>query len=159
MELSKEVLLFLKKQKVVAVTTFDSQARIHCAVKGIVGLEPEGKVFVVDLYKGRTYKNLVKNSVVSITAVNEKKFEGFTLQGTAQIVLRKNISHHLVESWENKIIERISERIVSSIQSGKKTKANFEAELPLHPKYLIEIDVENVINLTPPRRRTKKLDR
>ena len=83
-----------------------------------------------------------------ITAIDEKHFKGYTLQGKAKIVPRKEIESHIVDKWEDKIIRRISKRMIESIQSGSKTREHHEAKLPKHPKYLIEIDVEKIVNLS-----------
>lgn len=156
MKISDDAVHFLKNQSTVIVSTLTEKGEIHCSAKGIVGVVAEGKVFVIDLYRNRTYRNIKANPTVSITAINEHKFIGYTLQGKAKIVARKDIEEHIVKAWENKIIERISSRIIRSVQSGVKSQSHFEAELPHKPKYLIEIDVENIIDLSPPRRKKKK---
>lgn len=150
MELPDHVLHFLRKQGVVIISTLDDKGHIHCSAKGIVGIEKEGKVFVIDLYLHKTFNNLKKNNTVSITAVDEDRFVGYSLQGKAKIVLREDMKEHIVSKWEERILKRITERITKSVQSGEKSKAHFEAKLPRHPKYLIEIDVENIIDLSPP---------
>ncbi len=150
MKLKREIVRLFEKQGFVIVSTIDDKGRIHCSAKGIVGIDEGGKVFVIDLYKYRTYKNLKKNSTVSITAVDENNFAGFTLQGDAKIVPREEIEEHIVQEWEKRIVRRISTRIIKSVQSDAKTRSHFEAELPTHPKYLIEIDVKNIIDLSPP---------
>lgn len=149
-ELSDEIIKLFSKQGAIVISTIDAHKRIHCSVKGLIGIEREGKVFVIDLYTGTTYRNLLKNSTVSLTVVDEERFMGFTLQGKAKIVSREEIKEHLVKEWEKRIIQRVSKRMIASIQRGHKTKKHFEADLPKHPQHLIEIDVENVIDLSPP---------
>ena len=150
MELSDEVIRLFSKQGAIIISTIDAHKRIHCSVKGLVGIEKEGKVFVIDLYTGATYRNLLKNSTVSLTVVDEERFIGFTLQGNAKIVSREEIKEHLVQEWENRIVQRVSKRVISSIQRGITTKKHFEVHLPKHPQHLIEIDVEHIIDLRPP---------
>jgi len=150
MELPQKAVDCLEKQGIVIVSTLDEKGNIHCAVKGIVGIEKEGKVFVVDLFLNRTFRNLKRDSRVSITAVDERRFIGYTLQGKAKIVLSKDMKSHIVPEWENRIIQRITQRVVKNVQTGVKSKSPFEAGLPHSPKYLIEIDVEKIIDLSPP---------
>jgi len=150
MRLSKDIIQFLETQGCVIVSTLDGRGRIHCSAKGIVGLEEDGRVFVVDVYMNKTFQNLKNDSRVSITAVDELKFMGYTLQGRAKIVLREDMKDYVVVKWEERIIKRITERTLKGLQSGIKSKTHFEAKLPPHPKYLIEIDVENIIDLAPP---------
>ncbi|MBF0478430.1 MAG: pyridoxamine 5'-phosphate oxidase family protein [Candidatus Omnitrophica bacterium] len=149
MVLSDEVIRFLSKQGVVIVSTIDEHGRIHCSAKGIVGVVPEGVVFVIDLYLHKTFQNLENNSTVSITVLDEKNFKGYTLQGKATVVRREDIAEHIIEEWERRIIDRISRRVISGVQAESQKFKHTEASLPAHPKYLIEIDVENVIDLSP----------
>ncbi|OGX46996.1 MAG: hypothetical protein A2306_02330 [Omnitrophica WOR_2 bacterium RIFOXYB2_FULL_38_16] len=148
MELTDKTIKLLEKQGFVIVSTLTEGGAIHSVAKGIVGIEKEGKVFVIDLFKNNTYNNLKRNSNVSITAIDDQSYDGYTLQGKAKIVPREDIQDHIVAKWEDKIIERISNRMISSIQKGKRSNEHHEAKLPKHPKYLIEIDVEEVIDLT-----------
>ncbi len=150
MELPNNVIHFFEKQRVVIVSTVDYKGRIHCAAKGIIGLEKSGQVFVIDLYHHNTFKNLSNNATVTITSVDENHFAGFSLQGKAKIVPREEIKGHIIEEWESRIVERISKRIMKSVQKGSTAKNHFESNLPLHPKYLIEVDVDHIINLAPP---------
>ncbi|OGW79841.1 MAG: hypothetical protein A3G33_03030 [Omnitrophica bacterium RIFCSPLOWO2_12_FULL_44_17] len=152
--ISEKAMHFLEKQGVVVVSTLDEFGKIHCSVKGIVGLEKEGKVFVIDLYHHRTFQNLQKNPTVSITAIDEHAFAGYTLQGKAKIVPREEIQGHIIEKWEKRIVRRISNRLIKSLQAGVLTERHHEAHLPTVPKYLIEVDVEKVIDLTPPVRKS-----
>jgi len=152
MQLPDHVIHFLEGQGFVIVSTLDPQGRIHCSAKGIVGIEKEGKVLVIDVYRNNTFKNLKNDLRVSITSVDEDKFMGFTLQGTARIVPREDMEDHIVARWEDRVIKRISKRIAMGIKAGARSKNMFEAELPRHPKYLIEINVENIIDLSPPQK-------
>jgi len=146
--LSKEVIYVFEKQGFVIVSTLDSNGGIHCAAKGIVGMEEEGKVYVIDLYKNKTFNNLKKNPTVSITAVDEETFTGYTLKGKAKIVDRKEIKSHIIESWENKVVQRVSKRVIGDIKKETKSLHHPEAIFP-PPEYLIEVDVESVVDLTP----------
>ena len=149
-KIPNNIVKFLEKQGFVIVSSIDENGSIHCSAKGVVCVEPNGKIFVIDLYKNKTFKNLSKNHITSITAVDEKEFLGFTLQGTAKIVNNKDIKDTIVLKWENKIFNRISKRIKDSVQMQSKSIKHFEAYLPKKPSYLIEIDVKNIVNLSPP---------
>ncbi len=150
MELPDKVVSFLKKQSFVIVSTIDPDGRIHCSAKGIVGVHKEGRVFVIDLYHNKTYNNLKNDPRVSITQVDEHSFTGYTLSGQAKIVLKDDIHDDHIKEWEKRVLKRISERLIKSVRSGKVSSAHYEAQLPEEPKYLIEINVENIIDLSPP---------
>ncbi|MBF0522806.1 MAG: pyridoxamine 5'-phosphate oxidase family protein [Candidatus Omnitrophica bacterium] len=158
-ELPEEVLKFFTKQGAVIISTIDAKRRIHCSVKGLVRIEKQGKAFVVDLYSGKTYRNLLKNSKVSITAVDEERFIGYTLQGRAKIVPKSDISEKIIQDWESRIAQRISKRIVNSIHRGHTAKRHFEVHLPNTPRHLIEVEVESVIDLSPPHTNGSKPDK
>ncbi len=139
---------FLEKRGFVIVSTIDSRGRIHCAAKGIVRMDKKGKVYLLDLYKGQTFKNLCGNPAISITAIDERHFAGYTLQGKAAIV-RQDIVEDDLAQWEDKIIGRISARVIDSVQREIKSSAHPEARLP-QPKYLIVMEVVQIVDLKPP---------
>lgn len=146
--LSKEIIYVFEKQGFVVVSTLGLKGDIHCAAKGIVGIESEGKVYIIDLYKRETFNNLKNNSTVSITAIDEETFTGYTLKGKAKIVDRQEIKEHVIESWENKVVQRVSKRVIGNIKKDRKSPHHPEAIFP-QPQYLIEVDVESVVDLTP----------
>jgi uncharacterized pyridoxamine 5'-phosphate oxidase family protein len=148
MELPDDIINFLEKQGFVIVSTFDIGGRIHCSAKGIVGIEKLGKIYLIDLYKAQTYSNLQRNPAISITAVDEHLFMGYTLKGKAKIVAREKIQDHIIKKWEERVIQRISKRLIRNLKGDKRSLHHPEARFG-HPKYLIEIDVDEAIDLTP----------
>ncbi|MBF0533305.1 MAG: pyridoxamine 5'-phosphate oxidase family protein [Candidatus Omnitrophica bacterium] len=152
MKIPSDVVHFFNQQAFVIVATLDENKHIHCSAKGIVDIESNGVVRLVDLYMNRTYRNITRQPTISLTAVDEHRFQGYTLQGTAKIVPVDKIPASLAESWETRIIGRISKRVIKSVQTGMKSKYHYEMDLPRHPKYLIEIAVVNIIDLSPARK-------
>ena len=147
-ELSSEIIYFFEKQGVAIISTLDSRGKIHCAAKGIVGIEKKGKIYLIDLYNAYTFSNLQRNPTISITAVNEHLFMGYTLKGKAKIVAREKIKGHIMEKWEKRVIQRISRRLIRNVKADNKTFHHPEARFP-RPQYLIEMDVEDIVDLTP----------
>jgi uncharacterized pyridoxamine 5'-phosphate oxidase family protein len=156
MNINKEVLQFFEKQDSVIVSTLDGDGRIHCSVKGIVGTKEEDKIFLIDLYLRETFRNLKINPTISITALDEHIFKGYTIQGEAEIIPRDKIHEVIFEDWEKRVVDRISKRIAKSVGAGLKSKAHHEAHLPLHPQYLIKVAIKNIINLEPPQKQAIK---
>lgn len=148
-KLDKDLVNFLGEQGVVIVSSLNENGSIHCSAKGVVGVEEDGKVFIMDLYKKDTYKNLKENSTVTITAVDEHNFIGWSLQGKAKIVLREEISEHIHNKWAERIVKRITARLIKNVQREHAAGDHFEARLPEQPQYLIEIDVTEVVDLKP----------
>lgn len=147
-ELSTDIIQLFEKQGFGIISTLDKAGRIHCSVKGIVGIEKDGKVYVMDLYKETTFKNIQRNPIVSITAVDDNEFIGFTLKGKAKIVEREKIEDRIIKEWEDQVIQRISKRVIKNIRRARKHLSVPEALFPL-PQYLIEVDVEDIVDLTP----------
>ena len=89
--LTDEIIRFFQKQQFTIVSTVGRNRIPHNACKGIVEINRNGKIYILDLYKGRTYTNLRQNPYISITAVDEHKFKGWCLKGKADIIAGKKI--------------------------------------------------------------------
>jgi general stress protein 26 len=147
-ELAREVLHFFQKQNFVIVTTIDDNGIPHSSCKGIVSIDPEGKLYLLDVYTGSTQKNLRKRPEINITAVDEHRFAGFCMKGRAYIVKEQELNEDILKLWKDKIAGRVSHRIIKKIHGEKGHPAHPEILLP-HPKYLISMEVEEIIDLTP----------
>ncbi|MDD5195237.1 MAG: pyridoxamine 5'-phosphate oxidase family protein [Candidatus Omnitrophica bacterium] len=147
-KLSDDIRHFLEKQGFVIVSTLDEQGTIHCSAKGIIGIEAEGRIYLIDLYRSRTFHNLTGSPTVSITAVDEHHFVGYTLKGKAEIVEREKIKRHIIKKWEERVIQRISKRLIQSVKTDKKSSAHPESRFP-QPQYLIVVNVEEIVDLAP----------
>lgn len=149
MKIPESIVYFFRKQGFVIVNSLDEEGSIHTAAKGIVGIEENGQVFLLDLYLGDTFKNIKRNPTISITAVDEHAFEGYTLKGKANLVSEKDLKKHIIAAWKDGIAKRLTNRIIKTVSSGKRATSHHpEAKMPA-PKYLIEVDVENIVDLTP----------
>lgn len=150
MEFSEKLVSFLKSRKVVLVMTMGEGGTIHSAVKGVLEVNPkEGTILLVDLYSGVTLRNIRNNPAVNIAAIDEQRFEGYALQGVASIIPQDKIHETFIHKWQDHITKRISDRIVASVRSGKKSKRIFEAHLAMKPQYMIEIKADTVLDLAP----------
>lgn len=155
MRLADEVRDFLGRQNFVVVSSIDKKGRIHNSCKGIVRIEAGGRIYLLDLYLRRTYRNLLADPRVSVTAFDEHSFSGYCLQGRARILSRDEAGPEIVREWEEKINSRISQRLVRNLRGEKGPPGHPEARLP-RPEYIIAMDVEEVIDLTPEHVKEKK---
>jgi hypothetical protein len=130
------------------VSTIDKDGSPHNACKGIVEITEDGRIYLLDLYMGRTYENLIKNPKISVTAVDEHKFIGYSLKGRAGIIKKDKISRQLMRLWENKITSRITHRVMKNLRGEKGHSRHPEALLP-KPEYMILVNVEKIIDLIP----------
>ncbi len=147
-KLTLKIIHLFHGQGFVIVSTLDADGKIHCSAKGIAGIKKKGEIYLIDLYQGKTFDNLKRNPVVSITAIDESKFTGYTLKGIAEIVDRKKIKNDISLNWENKVIQRVSKRVIDDIKKEKKSSYHPEALFP-QPRYLIRMVVEDIVDLTP----------
>lgn len=146
--LSQEIIQFFQNQGFVIVSTLDKDKSLHSSCKGIVKINKNGKIYLLDLYKGRTFKNLKRNPRISITAVDEHRFKGYCLKGKARVVEQRRLAPSIIKAWEDKITSRITTRVLKNIHQDKSQPYHPEVFLP-KPEYLIVVRVEEIINLTP----------
>lgn len=139
---------FFQNQNFVIVSTIDKNGFPHCSCKGIVEINRDGQVYLLDLYKAKTFENLKTNPHISITAVDEHKFIGCCLKGKARIITSDEISPHLIKAWEDKLTSRVTQRVIKNITGQKGHPSHPEVLLP-KPQYMIVIEVERAISLTP----------
>ncbi len=146
--LSGDIIRFFHDQGFVVVSTLDKQGDLHNSCKGIVNIDPKGRVYLLDLYRGRTYENLKRNSRISITAVDEHKFMGYCLKGKAREISEEELNPEIMQAWDQRIIHRLTRRLLKNLREEKGHSRHPEALLP-KPEYMIVMGVEEIIDLTP----------
>ncbi len=146
--LTEEITHFFKKQGFAFVSTLDEDGTIHVACKDIVRIAEDGTLFLLDLYMGKTYRNLKRIPLLSITAADEHTFTGYCLKGKARIILREALEPEILSAWDNTITSRVTRRLLRNMRGEKGHPAHPEALLP-KPKYMIKVEVDEVIDLTP----------
>jgi len=151
-KLSEDIISFFQNQGFVIVSTIDEDGGVHNSCKGIVKIASSGQVYLLDLYKAKTFQNLKNNSNVSITAVDEHKFLGYCLKGKAKIVETASLKSDILTLWDDKITERATKRVIKNIHEDKGSSKHPEILLP-KPEYLILVETKEIINLTPGRMR------
>ena len=147
-KLSVDIIRFLENQGFVIVSTIDGNGGVHNSCKGIVKINQKGEIYLLDLYRGKTYENLKANPRISITAVDEHKFMGFCLQGKAKEMTEAKLIPQLIKSWDERVASRLTRRLLKNIHEEKGHPRHPEILLP-KPEYLIVMGVEDIIDLTP----------
>jgi len=130
------------------VTTIDVKGFPHNSCKGIVKIDRRGRVYLLDLYRSVTFRNLKSNPKISITAINEHKFVGYSLKGMAKIITFEEISPEILKAWEDRITSRLTQRLLKNIREEKGHPRHPEVLLP-RPQYMIAMEVLGVVDLTP----------
>lgn len=150
MKLTESVIQFFEEQGCVALSTIDKYGFPHSACKGIVKIEPDGLIYILDLYRGRTFQNLKRHSHVCITAFDEHKFRGYCLKGKAKMMPDGKLQSQILKAWEDRVTSRLTRRLLKNIHEEKGHSGHPELLLP-KPEYLIVMDVEEIVDLAPPR--------
>ncbi len=146
--LSPEIREFFHKQSFLIVSTIGKDGAPHNSCKGLVEITEGGKAYLLDLYRGLTYANLIQNSSIGITAVDEHRFSGYSLKGKAVLMQEKDLTPQVIKAWEDRIAGRISQRVIKNIKGEKGSLKHPEVFLP-KPEYMIMVEVEEVVDLTP----------
>lgn len=147
-KLSSEVRNFFQNQDYVIVSSIDGRGFPHNACKGIVHIDPEGKIYLLDIYKAKTFQNLKRHPQISITAVDGHKFVGYSLKGKVVLDEADKINPELLEAWESRITSRITQRVLKNVLDKKGHPKHPEALFP-KPRYMIVFEVEDIVDLTP----------
>lgn len=146
--ITDDIIRFFQRQHFTTISTIDADGNPHSSCKGIVSIDGNGQVYLLDLYRGRTYDNLKQNPHISVTYVDEHKFRGYSLKGKAKIIQKDKLKPQTIKAWEDKIASRITQRVLKNIRGERGHSRHPEALLP-KPEYLIVVKVEEVVDLTP----------
>jgi general stress protein 26 len=148
-KLTQEIISLFKECGFAILSSIDKKMRPHTSCKGIVKIDQQaGRIYLLDLYYGKTVANIKSCPNISLTVVNEDSFSGYCLQAAAKIVPKKNIDAKMLQAWEEVVSSRVSRRLIKNIRDGKTRLAHPEIMLP-KPAYLIEARIERIINLRP----------
>ena len=146
-KIPQEIITFLNAQGFVIVSSIDKHGFPHSSCKAIVKIDPLGKIFLIDAYHGTTGENVLVNSKISISAVEEHKFIGYCLKGKGEI-LSDNIGQELIKIWEDNLTSRLAKRLLRNLNEEKGYGRHPEASLP-GPKHIIVLEVEEIVDLAP----------
>lgn len=147
-KLEDGIVRFFQEQGFVIVSTIDEKGFPHSSCKGIVRIDKNGRVYLLDVYRRETHSNLMNNPKISITAVNEHSFKGYCLKGSVKILDKNSLDPKIIESWEDKISGRAAQRLLKNVREEKTHLGHPEVLLP-RPEYMIVMEVDEIVDLTP----------
>ncbi len=142
----RKVINLLDRANFVIVASIDNKGFPHTSCKGMVDIDKKGKIYIFDLYKGNTYKNIKKVPLVSITVVDENIFAGYCIKGEAEIVSLSADKGYLYRRWKEKLNRRITERVISHIRKNISTSHHPEADFP-EVENIIVVNVHSILDL------------
>ncbi|MBU2540864.1 MAG: pyridoxamine 5'-phosphate oxidase family protein [Candidatus Omnitrophica bacterium] len=146
--LTEEIIYFFRSQNFIVVSSVDKGGSPHASCKGLIDINKNGRIYLLDLYRKKTFENLKRNHNISITAVDEHHFRGFCLKGKARLVEAEKLKSHILKAWEEKIVDRITNRVLKNIHGEKGHAKHPESRLP-RPAYMIVMETEEIVDLTP----------
>ncbi len=147
-KLSDEIVRFFQKQPFVYVSTVGRKGCPHNSCKGIVKIAKRGKIYLMDLYKQKTFANLKHNPHISITAADEHKFKGWCLKGKAESISKERLTPGLKKAWQERVNTRIANRLLKNMREEKGHSRHPESQFPM-PEYMIIMEVEEIVDLKP----------
>ena len=147
-KISNDIIGFFENQGFVIVTTVDKNGSPHNSCKGIIKIDPNGIIYLLDVYIQHTHENLKYNPNISITAVDEHKFKGYTLKGIARTPEHTTLDPGIIKAWEDRITGRLTSRLLKNIREEKGHPRHPEALFP-KPEYMIVMEVKEIVDLTP----------
>ncbi|MDD5477445.1 MAG: pyridoxamine 5'-phosphate oxidase family protein [Candidatus Omnitrophica bacterium] len=142
------VIDFLRAQSFVVISSVDKAGFPHSSCKAIIKIDQAGKIFLMDVYHGATCENIKRNPQISISAVDDHKFMGYCLKGKGEIIFDDNVSQEMIKIWEDNITSRLAKRLLRNLSGDRGHGHHPEASLP-HPKHIIAIEVEEIVDLAP----------
>jgi general stress protein 26 len=153
-EIPHDVKHLLDKHHVTIVASRDGKG-IHTSAKGILEVDSKGKIFILDLYKNRTYRNIKRNPHVTLTTIDERAFKGYSVKGRAKIIKEGAVPKNKLEIWHAKLATRIARRLIRHVKGESAGHEGIpEARFPL-PKYIIEVSAEKIVDLAPQKLKAK----
>lgn len=147
MKITEEMQRLLLKQNVAVVATVSPEGIPNLSLKGVVHVDPEGYIYFMDLYRGKTRSNLIKNPTIALTVFSIREFKGYQFKGSAVLIDSGPLYDEMVSAWKNKKTTIIGRRIIKNVRKGF-SHGRSETYLS-DPKYLVKVEVKKVYNLVP----------
>jgi predicted pyridoxine 5'-phosphate oxidase superfamily flavin-nucleotide-binding protein len=145
--ITEDMKSLLLKQNVAVVATVSPGGVPNLSLKGVVKVEPEGFIYFMDLYRGKTRSNLLKNQAIALTVFSIDRFKGYQFKGRAEQIDSGPLYEQMVTAWQKKKRNLVGDRIIKNVRKGF-SGGGAETHLP-DPKYLVKVKVEKIYNLVP----------
>ena len=84
----------------------------------LVEVKPEGYIYFLDLYRGKTRSNLIKNPTIALTVFSVREFKGYQFKGCAVLIDSGPLYDEMVAAWKTKKINIIGRRIIKNVRKG-----------------------------------------
>jgi predicted pyridoxine 5'-phosphate oxidase superfamily flavin-nucleotide-binding protein len=146
-KITDEMQRLLLRLNVAVVATIGPDGTPNLSLKGVVEVDPEGSIYFLDLYEGKTRNNLEKSPKVALTVFSVKEFKGYQFKGEAVLIHSGPLFEEMARTWVEKRRTLLSRRISENVRKGF-SHGRSETRLP-EPKYLVKVEVREIYNLVP----------
>lgn len=148
MKIEKNMERLLTRQNVIVVGTVNPNGTPNLSLKGLLKVDAEGGVIdFCDLYRKKTFRNLKKNSAVSILVFSIEEFAGYQFIGPAEMFESGPLFEEMRAAWAHKKSRLIGRRISKNVRKGG-SHGRSELHLP-SPRALVRMTVERIYDLSP----------
>jgi predicted pyridoxine 5'-phosphate oxidase superfamily flavin-nucleotide-binding protein len=146
MIITEKVRGFLQNQEFINIATCDFAGRPNVAPKFLLKIKND-YIYLADYVKGRTYRNIMINSKVSIATENTETLTGYQINGEAEIIEEAAEYRHLIEEFREKQIQFSVTRIIEGLHKEVRHGV-FETSLP-EGIAVFKIKAEEIVEIIP----------
>jgi len=143
----------LQKTDFISVGTADEHGQPSVANKFILKIEGNS-VYIVDLIKGRTWRNLQYNPLISLTVMDEDNLRNYQINGTASVLEAGSELDRLLAEFADKQVLFATDRIISGVQQLKPHKDQVFSSVQARVVY--KVTVSEVVEVGPTARIKKE---
>ncbi len=148
MKIDKNMERLLTRQNVVVVGSVNPDGTPNLSLKGLLQVDAEeGLIYVCDLYRKKTSRNLKRHPGVSILVFSIEEFSGYQFTGTAELIETGPLFEKMSADWSRKKSRLIGRRISRNVRKGF-SHGRSETHLP-PPRALVRVKVDKVYDLSP----------
>ena len=143
--ITEEVRKILENKGFVSIGTSDANGNPYVIPKFLITVDNDF-IYMADYVIGQTFENLKVNPKISLAVIDITTLIRYQINGAAEIIDKGLEFDKLTNELRGKKLNFTVERVVKSVQTGKKDK-NFEVVFP-NRFIVIKIKVKEIIKIS-----------
>lgn len=125
---------FSRGLKVISVASCDALMQPNSAPKMLVNIAIPNRIYYLDYKFTKTFHNVMQNSKLSVSIMDDTEFVGYRLNGVAEMLHPGTELEEAQQQWEKRLIQYEADRIIKRVTGQYSTK---EAENALPRDFAI----------------------
>lgn len=117
-KISRGLAALLKKSEFISVGTSDASGSPSVASKFLLKVDGN-TVYLVDLIKGKTLRNVRYNPIISLSVMDEDNLRGYQINGTVSVIEFGKEFDLLMLEFTEKQVSFATNRIIAGVQQSK----------------------------------------